>query len=142
MKSLTKSVEDRYQSAAAMRADIERFLAGKPVVAPVVPVVGAEDCVRTAGDPTTIFAARRRRRAEDERKKRWPVVLTGLGVLALLVLAVVVGPMLFNSPPEEKTVPQVVNMTRAAGRAADRGGRPDGRRRRPGGLRGRAARAG
>src|SRR5512145_1078651 len=38
MKALAKRVEDRYQSAAAMRADIERFLAGKPVAAPVVPV--------------------------------------------------------------------------------------------------------
>ena len=35
MKALTKGVEDRYQSAAAMRADIERFLAGNPVEAPV-----------------------------------------------------------------------------------------------------------
>ena len=31
MKSLAKRVEDRYQSAAAMRSDIERYLAGRPV---------------------------------------------------------------------------------------------------------------
>ena len=31
MKSLAKRVEDRYQSAAAMRSDIERYLAGHPV---------------------------------------------------------------------------------------------------------------
>src|SRR6201994_3440111 len=31
MKSLAKRVEDRYQSAAAMRADIERYMAGHPV---------------------------------------------------------------------------------------------------------------
>ena len=31
MKSLAKRVEDRYQSAAQMRADIERYLAGRPV---------------------------------------------------------------------------------------------------------------
>ena len=31
MKSLAKRVEDRYQSAAAMRGDIERYLAGHPV---------------------------------------------------------------------------------------------------------------
>src|SRR6201988_1313626 len=37
MKSLAKRLEDRYQSAAAMRADIERYLAGRPVQAPVPP---------------------------------------------------------------------------------------------------------
>src|ERR687889_342516 len=31
MKALTKRIEDRYQSAAAMRADIERYLSGHPV---------------------------------------------------------------------------------------------------------------
>ena len=34
MKSLAKNVGDRYQSAAAMKADIDRYLAGKPVQAP------------------------------------------------------------------------------------------------------------
>ena len=34
MKALAKRVEDRYQSAAAMRSDIERYLAGRPVQAP------------------------------------------------------------------------------------------------------------
>ena len=81
MKSLTKSVEDRYQSAAAMRADIERYLAGKPVVAPVVPVTAT-----TASCPTTrprCSPAPRRRRgrggaaqealaagADDPRRRR------------------------------------------------------------------------
>src|SRR5919107_263403 len=39
MKALAKRVEDRYQSAAAMRADIERYLAGHPVraTAPLPP---------------------------------------------------------------------------------------------------------
>ena len=54
MKSLAKRVEDRYQSAAAMRADIERYLAGQPVVAPVVPV--GDRRRRPADDaPTSMF---------------------------------------------------------------------------------------
>src|SRR5204863_10064200 len=40
MKALAKRLEDRYQSAAAMRGDIERYLAGHPVhvIAPPPPV--------------------------------------------------------------------------------------------------------
>src|SRR5205085_2011638 len=41
MKALAKRLEDRYQSAAAMRSDIERYLAGRPVQAPA-PVVEPE----------------------------------------------------------------------------------------------------
>ena len=79
MKSLTKSVEDRYQSAAAMRADIERFLAGKPVVAPVVPVAGDDDFV-PPGESTTLFGAQRDDdRDEEDRKSRWPMVLDRAG---------------------------------------------------------------
>jgi eukaryotic-like serine/threonine-protein kinase len=112
MKALTKNVEDRYQSAAAMRADIERFLAGKPVEAPVVPVTDEDDFV-PAGE-TAIFGAHRDDDVEDDgRKNRWPLILTILGVVALLVLAAILGPMLFNSAPDKKTVPQVVNLTRS-----------------------------
>ena len=113
MKALTKNVEDRYQSAAAMRADIERFLAGKPVEAPVVPVPDDDEFV-PAGE-TAIFGAHRVDDVEedDRGKNRWPLILTILGVVALLVLAAVLGPMLFNSAPEKKTVPQVVNLTQS-----------------------------
>ena len=78
MKSLAKRVEDRYQSAAAMRADIERFLAGKPVVAPVAAV--AEDTTflprtvrpsppRSSAPHRSPARARRRR---SGRSGRWP----------------------------------------------------------------------
>jgi serine/threonine-protein kinase len=109
MKALTKSVEDRYQSAAAMRADIERFLAGKPVVAPVVPAGGA-----TAADPpTAIFSPVQDVEEEPERRKRWPLIVTLVSTVVLIAVAVVLGQVLLSSSPEEKTVPQVVNMTQA-----------------------------
>ena len=137
MKALTKSVEDRYQSAAAMRADIERYLAGKPVEAPVVPLADDDDFVPDG--ETTLFGAHRDDVAEEDegRRNRWPLILTILGVLALLVLAAVLGPMLFNSAPDEKTVPQVVNLTQSEARAADRGGRTDRGPRLEGGVGGR-----
>jgi len=110
-------VEERYQSAAAMRADIERFLAGKPVVAPAVPAAALATTFLPedrASDSTSIFHGGRDDDEEDEeRRPRWPLVLLGLGVLALLVAAAIVGPMLFSNAPEDRSVPNVVNMTRA-----------------------------
>ncbi len=112
MKALAKPVEERYQSAAAMRADIERYLAGKPVVAPVVPAAGATAFLpEDQPTETSIFTGGL---AEpEEKKRRWPLVLLGIAILGLLVAAAVVGPMLLDSPPEERSVPSVLNMTRA-----------------------------
>jgi serine/threonine protein kinase len=108
MKSLTKDVDQRYQSASAMRADIERCLAGQPVVAPAVPV--DTDEFASAEDATSLFTGMPAGE-EGERKRRWPMILTVIGILALLVLAAILGQLLFNSSPEEKTVPQLVNMS-------------------------------
>ncbi len=111
MKALTKGVEDRYQSAAAMRADIERFLAGKPVTAPVVPVDGAGSF---AGDPpTALFDVVSTTEQVPERRKRWPLIVTLVSTVVLIALAVVIGQVLLSASPQEKTVPQVVNMTQA-----------------------------
>src|SRR3954451_13263870 len=112
MKALTKRVEDRYQSAAAMRADIERYLAGKPVVAPAV-AVGDPDNFVPDDERTTMFVGEPSEEGPEEKKNRWPLILTIVGVVALLVLAAILGPMLFNSAPDEKTVPQLVNLTQA-----------------------------
>jgi len=106
MKALAKEVEDRYQSAAEMREDISRYLAGRPVSAPVVPFgAGGTD------EPTSFFGGAAAE--EEERTQRWPLVLVILGVVVLLVLAAVLGPMLLNSPPNDKTVPQLVNLPKA-----------------------------
>jgi beta-lactam-binding protein with PASTA domain/tRNA A-37 threonylcarbamoyl transferase component Bud32 len=115
MKSLAKPVEERYQSAAAMRADIERFLAGRPVVAPVVPAATAATTFLPQDrgtDSTSVFTAASDQEAEEQRS-RWPLVLLALGVLGLLIAAAVAGPMLFSSAPEEESVPNVVSMTPA-----------------------------
>ena len=58
MKALAKRVEDRYQSAAAMRGDIERYLAGRPVPRPPA---------APPAPPTTP------RRARHPRRSRPPV---------------------------------------------------------------------
>src|SRR4051794_37639339 len=75
MKSLAKPLTERYQSAAAMKADIDRYLAGKPVVAPVVPLDEAAAFV-PGSDPgaTSIFSGSPAPTPEEEEpRKRWPM---------------------------------------------------------------------
>jgi serine/threonine-protein kinase len=109
MKSLAKRVEDRYQSAAAMRSDIERYLAGRPVQAPIPEPV-------PSGPPSypdrTMVAAPLPPPEEEEPQRR-----TGLLVaLALLLLLLVAGaayllPRLFESAPEQVPVPEITGKT-------------------------------
>ncbi len=111
MKALAKSTDERYQSAAAMRADIERFLAGKPVAAPVVPVGGAPAFVPTDApdDATSIFNGSPVQEP-DRKQNRWPLVLLALAILLLMVAAAVFGGRLFSSPGEQNSVPSVTSM--------------------------------
>jgi len=114
MKSLTKPVEDRYQSAAAMRADIERFLAGKPVVAPVVPTDDATTFLpHEAPAQSTGFFTGSSDDGEEQKKRRWPLVLLAVLIVALLIGAAILGPMLFNTEPEQSSVPNLGMTTRA-----------------------------
>ena len=116
MHALAKRIEDRYQSAAAMRADIERYLAGQTVTAPAVAGGGAAFAGGYADDPddapTSIFTGAGEDEGEEEKRKRWPLVLAAIAILALLVGAALFGPMLFSSAPEENAVPNVVDLTR------------------------------
>ncbi len=113
MKALAKRIEDRYQSAAAMRQDIERYLAGKPVVAPAVPADDATAFVPADEAATSIFRGSGEEPEREERPKRWPLVALALAVLALIIGAALLGPKLFSSAPETKSVPSVLDMTKA-----------------------------
>jgi eukaryotic-like serine/threonine-protein kinase len=130
MKSLAKRVEDRYQSAAAMRADIERYLAGHPVratapplppepatiVAPTYGQTGYGDATQetattqaVAGDPAY----------DDDRggNRTGLLILLGALLVGLIIAAALLLPSLFEDAPEQVQVPDLIGMTEEEARA-------------------------
>ncbi|TWG99028.1 serine/threonine-protein kinase [Nocardioides sp. J9] len=112
MKALAKRVEDRYQSAAQMRADIERYLAGRPVQAtvPDVPTGPVPAPVPLAAhDPQETAIRPAVPPVQDDRRSRvglW--VLLAVLLLALFGTAYAVWPKLFDDTPTDVAVPGVV----------------------------------
>jgi len=116
MKSLAKRVEDRYQSAAAMRSDIERYLAGRPVQAPV-PVPGP---AYSAPDPTPTAVTRAVPPVEyddEPRNRTGLIVFMGFVLLAVIGAAAFFLPKLMESPAEQVQVPNLIGLTEAAARS-------------------------
>ena len=125
MKSLVKRVEDRYQSAADMRSDIEDYLAGRPVAAalppPPPPPTAVVPAVGAAAPATAV--APRPLPVEEEYDDRPPSraglwVLLALLVVGLIAAAYFLWPKLFESAPEQVQPPNVAGMTEAAARQA------------------------
>ncbi|TYL54989.1 Stk1 family PASTA domain-containing Ser/Thr kinase [Nocardioides sp. BGMRC 2183] len=128
MKALAKRVEDRYQSAAAMRSDIERYLAGRPVSAVIpaaAPVPVPETAVvAAAGDSGADGGDEPAVEEESGRKGKVAlIVVIGLLIAALLVTAFVVWPKLFPAADPEVRVPDLFRMSESDARDAitDRG---------------------
>jgi beta-lactam-binding protein with PASTA domain/predicted Ser/Thr protein kinase len=117
MKSLAKRVEDRYQSAAAMKADIERYLSGHPIQAPAVVPVAETQYVAPPPDATTTMAAAAvgappPRQDEPRRGRTGWWVLAGILVVALLAGgAYLLNDLLFEKAPERVAVPNLVGLT-------------------------------
>ncbi len=123
MKSLAKRVEDRYQSAAAMKADIERYLAGHPIQAPAVVPVPETQYVAPPADATTTMAAAAvgapPPRQDEPRRGRAGWWLLGFLVVGLLLLgAYLMNDLLFDDAPTREPVPNVVGMTEDEARVA------------------------
>ena len=119
MKALAKRVEDRYQSAAAMRSDIERYLAGRPIHAVPPPPMPEDD--RTMVGATPVPAAAAAAAGDDEEEQRgsraglW--LLLGLLLVLLIGAAAFLLPSMFESPPEQQRVPDVIGLREDAARA-------------------------
>jgi serine/threonine-protein kinase len=117
MKSLAKRVEDRYQSAAAMRDDIDRYLAGRPVQAPLAPADTATTFIPAAApafetaSTQVVPGGHRTEPDEPERRRTAPLILLGLLLAAIVAAAAIAGPKLLGSSDNQVTVPSVVGMT-------------------------------
>ncbi len=117
-KSLAKDREDRYQSAAEMRDDIERHLAGRPVTAPAVlsaptqrlSPVGA--AATTAVLPGAAYDASEKR---DERRGNRAVawLLGAVAVIAVVALGLALATSIFGGGADQVTVPDVAGRTQS-----------------------------
>jgi eukaryotic-like serine/threonine-protein kinase len=113
MKSLAKDVGDRYPSAAAMKADIDRYLAGQPVQAPAVaPMTAATGVMPASGYTQVTDTGEIDDDEEPARRRRGPIILLVLLLLALIAAALIFGPRLFQSAPEQQSVPTITGLTR------------------------------
>ncbi|PVG84812.1 Stk1 family PASTA domain-containing Ser/Thr kinase [Nocardioides gansuensis] len=120
LRALAKRVEDRYQSAAAMRADIERYLAGHPIQAGTAPVVPPDE--DASERTTTMAAAPSLAPTPDEPESRGGrtglVVLLALLLIGGIALAAYLLPRMFEQEPEEVPVPNLIGLTEADARLA------------------------
>jgi beta-lactam-binding protein with PASTA domain/predicted Ser/Thr protein kinase len=120
MKALAKRLEDRYQSAAAMRSDIERYLAGRPVHA-VVPPAPATTVIPPLDPPTDTTAVPPVVPPEDEEDRGGRsglMIAIGLLLILLIAGAAYLLPRLFEKPVEQTQVPNLIGLSEKQARAA------------------------
>jgi serine/threonine protein kinase len=114
-KALTKRIENRYQSAEEMRADIERALMGQSVTAPAV--VGDPNPGPPGDDAATaVVPALDDYEEEPSKRRKWPWILLAV-LIALLIAAFFIIPAVFGGGDENEpdvSVPNVVGEQRAA----------------------------
>jgi len=116
MKALAKRLEDRYQSAAAMRSDIERYLAGRPVQAPAVVVPAMEGTTFLPADtsPSAALPSAAYYPQEEEPKRTALWITLGVLLVALVGAAAFFVPQMLDEKVQQVQVPRVVGMQQAA----------------------------
>jgi serine/threonine-protein kinase len=117
-KSLAKRTDDRYQSAADMRKDLERAIAGQQVEAPTAAtsVVPAATAVAPAVAAAAATGTQPAVEDEEERKNRKPLYWA-LAILLLLLLAGI-GLYAYNQANQPPPAPAQVEVPDVTGQDA------------------------
>ena len=119
LKALTKDREDRYQTADEMRRDIAAAQAGRTIVPPAVPMDATQAIDRNTvlAGTGTYPAATDPERREGRGGRAFGYALLGLAVIAVFVLAAVLGREIFAGGGSETTrVPDITGLTLAEAR--------------------------
>ena len=113
MRALAKSPDDRYQTAAEFRADVERAVVGSPVTAAVPAVVGAATQRIDVVDPTQVYAVdtapMHGRRAQRGAGFVIAATIAVLAVIGLIILAAAL--VLNRTTPTKVGVPDLSGLT-------------------------------
>jgi predicted Ser/Thr protein kinase len=111
LRSMSKNPANRYQSAAEMRSDLVRVLAGQRPQAPMVMTDDYRTTLLAAGTGEG-ESGRRRPDPEDNedgrRDRTGPLVLAGLVAVGLLTLLLLLFTNLFGGGPPQVVVPAVI----------------------------------
>ena len=117
MRSLAKSPDDRYQTAAEFRADVERAVMGVPTSAALtaaVPMIVADETQRLDALPATEVYAVDTEPPRGRRAQRGAgfVAAVTIGVLALIGLAILGAALVLNrSSANTVSVPDLKGLT-------------------------------
>jgi serine/threonine-protein kinase len=119
MKALAKRVEERYQSAAEMRADIERALEDRPVLAPAVAGAAGADTEHflpptPMESPTAVNSAVTTTGDQEpvtRRRNVWWIVLAALLVAGVIAALILVPQLTADEPTPTSRVPDLQELT-------------------------------
>ena len=116
-KSLAKRVEDRYQSAADMRKDIERAISGQHVDAPTAATAVVTGGTAVAPVAPPVLPGARRATPDDDEEPPNNAKWWAIGIIGVLLLgALAYGIYKWTSPPPE--VPKI-SVTDVTGKDVD-----------------------
>jgi serine/threonine-protein kinase len=111
LKAMAKNPANRYQTAADMRADIDRALAGRPVEA--TPVLADDRTSLTPAGATTVLLRQQQPRAG----RAAAYAGLALATVAVFIIALLVARNLLSGGSSEVNTPNVVGQSEADARA-------------------------